>query len=189
MLNDAQKLNEIIQLSSELNSVQDLDILLERILKEARKILSADAGSIQIKEHNELVFSHVQTESLEKKLPPGQKLPYVSFRTTINMQSLSGYVASTGKVLNIHDAYNIPDDTPYRFDSTNDKKTNYRTKSIMTIPLKDNNNQILGVMQIINSLRPDSVGKSYLEDDSLGFFDENDEMIALHFVSIASMIL
>lgn len=70
MIQESRVLNDIIHLSSELNTVQDLDILLDRILTEARRILNADAASIQIKEGDELIFSHVQTESLQKNYLP-----------------------------------------------------------------------------------------------------------------------
>ena len=185
------KLNDIIKLSTELNTVQDLDILLDRILTEARKILNADAGSIQIKEGDELVFtSHVQTASLERKLKPGEKLIYTTFRTKINRSSISGYAALTGEIINIQDAYTIPSGTPYKFDPTNDKKSGYRTRSMLTIPLKNNRAEVLGVMQIINSLNPDSDNRC-MDDkgDFCGVFDSADEMIALHFANIASMIL
>jgi len=155
MMDNDQQLNEIIQLSVELNTIQDLDVLLERILYETRTFLNSDAGSIQIKENDELVFSHVQTDSIQKKLPPGQKLMYTTFRTKINHNSISGYVAATGEMLNIPDAYKIGTETPYKFDSTNDKKTGYVTRSILSIPLKTNRKEILGVMQIINALRPE----------------------------------
>src|SRR4030067_493833 len=145
MPDESNKFDEIFRLSSELNTIQDLDILLDKIITGARKILNADAGSIQIKEGDELVFSHVQTESLQKKLGPGQKLPYKSFRTKINKGSISGYVALTGEILNIPDAYRIPAHAPYRFDHTNDKTTGYATKSMLTIPLKNSRNEILGV--------------------------------------------
>ncbi len=190
MLDDTKKLNEIINLSSELNNVQDLDILLDKILTEARKILNADAGSIQIREGEELIFSHVQTESIQKKLQPGQKLIYKTFRTKINKGSISGYAALTGQIINIPDAYAIPADAPYKFDSNNDKKSNYRTKSMLTIPLKNNRSEIIGVMQIINSLNPNPDGQDltvYCCEG--GRFSADDEMIALHFASITSMIL
>ena len=190
MLKDSTKLDEIIRLSSELNTVQDLDILLDRILTEARKILNADAASIQIKEGDELVFSHVQTESIQRRLPPGQKLIYTTFRTGINRSSISGYAALTGEILNIPDAYQLPPDAPYSFNSTNDKKSGYLTKAMLTIPLKNNRDQVLGVMQIINSLNPDKTGTPSGSPGWLGgAFDESDEMIALHFANITSMIL
>jgi HD-GYP domain-containing protein (c-di-GMP phosphodiesterase class II) len=184
------KLDEIIRLSSELNTVQDLDMLLDKILTEARKILSADAASIQIKENNELVFSHVQTESIQKKLPPGQKLIYKTFRSKISNKSLSGYAVLSGEILNIQDVYQLPENTPYKFDSSNDKKSNYRTKSMLTIPLKNNRGDSLGVMQIINALKT-SATDPYVEpaENDIGFFDSDDELIALHFANIASMVL
>jgi HD-GYP domain-containing protein (c-di-GMP phosphodiesterase class II) len=185
------KLNDIIHLSTELNTVQDLDILLERILTEARRILNADGGSIQLKVGDELVFgTHVQTDSLQQKLKPGEKLPYINSRTRINKKSISGYAALTGEILNLPDAYNIPADAPYKFDPTNDRKSEYRTKSMITIPLKNNLNEVLGVMQIVNSLRPVKDKKRSEEEGMFsGSFDSSDEMIALHFANIASMIL
>ena len=190
MLDDNQKLREIVQLSSELNRVQDLDILLEKILFEARSFLNADAGSIQIKDGDELIFSHVQTDSMQSKLPPGQKLIYTSFRIKINKSSLSGYAASTGQILNIPDAHVIPEDTPYCFDSSYDKKSGYLTKSILTIPLKNSRNEVLGIMQIINSLK-NYKGGAIVDDDfsKICQFDNNDEQLALHFANTASMIL
>ncbi len=190
MRNERHQLDDIIRLSSELNTVQDLDILLDRILTEARRILNADAASIQIKKGDELIFTHVQTESIQKKLPPGQKLIYNTFHFAITKNSLSGYAALTGEILNTPDAYAIPADAPYRFDPTSDRKSDYRTKSMLTIPLKNNRNEILGVMQIINSLNPGPEGTFDGDDGCFtGSFDVHDEMIALHFATIASMIL
>ncbi len=186
-MNNDQQLQEIIKLSVELNTIQDLDFLLEKILLEARIFLSSDAGSIQIKEKDELIFSHVQTESIQRKLPPGQKLMYTTFRTKINHNSISGYVAATGEIVNIPDAYNIRADAPYRFDSTNDKKTGYVTRSILSIPLKTNRNEVMGVMQIINAVRPDENGSN--STGGIGSFNARDEQLALHFANSASMVL
>jgi len=189
MMDNSSQLEEIIQLSEELNTIQDIDILLEKILFETRKLLNSDAGSIQIKDKDELIFSHVQTDSIERKLPPGEKLIYKTFRTKINANSMSGYVASTGEILNVKDAYNIPSDAPYKFDPTNDKKSGYKTKSILTIPLKNNQKEILGVMQIVNSLSTagDSGDSDVCHEN--GCFSSHDEHLALHFANSASMIL
>ena len=189
MMNENQQLNEIIQLSEELNTIQDLDLLLEKILFEARTFLNSDAGSIQIKENDELVFSHVQTESIQRKLPPGQKLIYKTFKTKINKNSISGYVAITGEILNIPDAYNISPESPYRFDPTNDQKSGYKTRSILSIPLKNNRKEILGVMQIVNSLRSADSCDVIDESGEIGVFNAWDEQLALHFGNSASMIL
>ncbi len=190
MAYDPSKIDDIVRLSSELNTVQDLDLLYEKILTEATKILNADAASIQVKEGDELIFIHSNTESIQRKLPPGQKTPYTSFKTKINKSSISGYVALTGEILNIPDAYEIPADAPYRFDPTNDRKTGYRSNAMLTFPLKNNRNEILGVMQIINSLNPDTSGKSSGEEGWFGGkFDSSDEKIALHFANMVSIIL
>ncbi|MGV7931079.1 MAG: HD domain-containing phosphohydrolase [Spirochaetota bacterium] len=180
MNKDASRLRDIIRIGSDLNDIQDLDILLERILSEARKVVNADAGSIYIRDGEHLVFSHSQNDTLQKKLPEGQKLIYTTFRLPINRKSLSGYVASTGEILNTPDVYNIPAEASYRFDSTYDKLSQYRTTSVLTVPLKTSRDDIVGVLQIINAM-----------DDSGGFipFDSALEPYVLHFAGIASMVL
>ena len=72
-------LDEIIRLSNELNTVQDEDILLEKILFEARKILNADAGSIYVRQGDSLIFNHVQNDTIQRSLPPGRRLPYTVY--------------------------------------------------------------------------------------------------------------
>ncbi|MFW6137565.1 MAG: GAF and HD-GYP domain-containing protein [Spirochaetota bacterium] len=180
MQDEAERLKEIIHLDTELSEVQDLDILLERILTEARKVTGADAGSIYIRDRDDLVFSHVQNETMQEKLPPGQKLIYSTFRVKINTKSISGYVASTGEALNIPDVYNLPEDAPYGFDSSYDKVSNYTTRSMFTVPLKTNTGDIIGVLQIINKM--DSSRRAVP-------FNSNDEVFCRHFAGTASMAL
>lgn len=180
MSKGASRLDDIIRIGSDLNDIQDLDILLERILTEARKAVNADAGSIYIRDGDHLVFSYSQNDTLQKKLPEGQKLIYTTFRLPINQQSLSGYVASTGEIVNTPDVYAIPPDAPYHFDSTYDKISRYRTTSVLTVPLKTSRDVIVGVLQIINAM-----------DESGAFipFDSALEPYVLHFAGIASMVL
>jgi response regulator RpfG family c-di-GMP phosphodiesterase len=174
-----EKLREIVRLSTELNSIHDVDILLEKILNEARKYTDADAGTIYIRESDELVFSHAQNESLQKRLPPNEKLIYSSFKIPINVQSIAGYVAKTGEILNIPDVYNIEKESSYKFDSHYDVKADYITKSMLTVPLKTDTNEVIGVFQIINSMKNDKI---------IGF-DEDDELFVHHLAITATMIL
>jgi response regulator RpfG family c-di-GMP phosphodiesterase len=176
----ADKLQEIIRLGSELNELQDLDILLEKILSEARKIVNADAGTIYIRDGNCLFFNHAQNDTLVKKLPPGQKLPFKSLKVEINKKSISGYVAETGDILNIKDMYAIPSESPYHFDPSYDELVNYKTVSTLTVPLKTNRNEIIGVLQVIN--RKNAHG-------GISFFEADAEPFILHFSNIASMVL
>jgi hypothetical protein len=70
---EKKKLESIIEIDSELNhQIQDLDLLLERILLEARKVVHADAGSIYIKENDKLVIKYAQNDSKSRELPPNQ---------------------------------------------------------------------------------------------------------------------
>ena len=74
------QLKHLIELDCELNRVKDLDILLERILFEARKMVGADAGSIYITEEGKLAIKYSQNDTIQAALPKGQKLIY-SFKT------------------------------------------------------------------------------------------------------------
>lgn len=152
MITDQDKLQQLINLGMEIAQVQDIDLLLEKILSAARKLANADAGTIYIKQGDNLKFSHTQNETLQARLSEGKKLIYQIFTVPINHHSISGYVASTGEAVNIADVYQLPGNrVPYAFDRSYDEKTNYRTQSMLTIPLKNNQRKIVGVMQLINA--------------------------------------
>lgn len=174
-----QRLNEIIKLSSEINTVQDLDILLERILYETRKIANADAGTIYIRHKENLVFTHAQNDTLSRNLAEGKKLIYSSFQLPITEKSIAGYSAMSGETLLEDDVYSIQG-KPYSFGKLYDEKAGYRTRSMMTIPLKNERNNILGVMQIINAR--DCSGQIIT-------FNDDDMLYVNHFAGMASMII
>jgi response regulator RpfG family c-di-GMP phosphodiesterase len=117
---------------------------------------------------------------VQKKLPQGQKLIYLTFRVKINTKSIAGYVATTGETLCIPDVYRISEESPYHFDSSYDKVSNYRTISMLTVPLESNRGDVIGVLQLIN--KNDQKGKVIT-------FDSEDEIVCLHFASNASMAL
>ncbi|MCX7991894.1 MAG: HD domain-containing protein [Proteobacteria bacterium] len=131
--------------------IKDLDILLEKILLTARSFTNADAGSIYIKENNKLKFKYTQNDTLQRKLEKGKKLIYSTFSIPIDNKSIAGFVAMSGKILNIPDVYELSSLVPYSFDRKYDALSGYRTKSMLTIPLKDNRGEIVGVLQLINA--------------------------------------
>jgi HD-GYP domain-containing protein (c-di-GMP phosphodiesterase class II) len=180
MLNEKQKLNTVMKLGVELTEVKDIDVLLERILREARKLVNADAGSIYIKEGDKLKFSYTQNDTQQKKLAPGKKLIYSTFSIPINNQSISGYVANTGETLNIADVYKLRSVRPYSFNKHYDDLSGYRTQSMLTFPLKTSRGDTIGVLQLINE--KDAKGKVVA-------FSKKDEPLILHFANMAAVAI
>jgi response regulator RpfG family c-di-GMP phosphodiesterase len=180
MLSEKEKLDSLTRLGIELNQVHDLDILMERILMEARQFVNADAGSIYIREGEKLNFTYTQNYTLQRRLPPGEKLIYSTFSIPIDEKSIAGYVAATGRALNIPSVYRLEPTLPYSFSKKFDEASGYKTESILTIPLKNAKGSILGILQIINA-----------QDDrkQIRAFLETDEMIMHHFASIAAVAL
>ncbi|RKY83410.1 phosphohydrolase [candidate division KSB1 bacterium] len=180
MLDEKEKLQKIIDLSTEIAQVNDLDILLERILSLARNFVNADAGSIYIKENGKLKFSYAQNDTLSKKLPPGKKLIYTTFSLPIDNSTIAGYVANNDVTLNIPDVYQLKDDVPFHFGKKFDELTGYRTCSMLTTPLKTSTGVIVGVLQMINAR--DS-------DNRVVPFSKDDEPLVNYFASNAAIAL
>ncbi len=172
-----KKLTQIINLGIELNQVKDLDMLLDRILTEARIFANADAGSIYIRHGDKLEFSYTQNDTLQAGLAPGKKLIYSTLTIPISSASIAGHVAATGELLNIHDVYSLPETVPFSFSRDFDKVSKYRTRSMLTIPLKTQRGDVLGVLQLINAR--DAAGKSIP-------FAPADEPFMMHFANSAA---
>lgn len=177
---DEHDIRGIIQIDSELNKIQDSDLLLERILLEARRVVGAEAGTIYVKDGDKLNFKYSQNALKERNLPPGQKLPYSAFSLLINEKTISGYVAMTGELLNIPDVYKIPEGSPYGYNTYYDEKTNYKSTSMLTIPLKTSAGGLLGVIQVINA--KDDAGNTIA-------FSREDEILVTHFAANATVAL
>ncbi|MCL2810108.1 MAG: HD domain-containing protein [Treponema sp.] len=178
----------IIQLDSELNQIQDFDLLLERILYESRKVVHADAGSIYITVPTEqgeegtekLSIKYSQNDTVQKILPAGQKMIYSIFSVPINEKSISGYCALNKTPINVPDMYNIPAEAPYKFNSNYDMITGYKTVSSLTIPLVATDKKLMGVIQVLNAKDT---------DEKIITFTKDDEIILTHFATSATMVL
>ncbi len=173
------QMKKILQIDKDLNKIQDLDILLERILFYAREAVNADAGSIYIKNGDELEIKYAQNDTLQQKLAEGQKLPFAIFSIPINERTISGYVAAHSSHLNIPDMYNIPEDMPFSFNTHYDEVSGYKTVSSLTFPLVTNQGDLLGVLQLLNARGPKGVVT----------FKKSDEPFVLHFASTATVAL
>lgn len=180
MLTEKEKLEALTLLGVELNQIQDLDILLERILTRARQFANADAGSIYIRHRDYLHFTYTQNDTVQCRTGKNGKLIYSTFIIPIDKHAIAGYVALTGSALNIPDVYRIDATKPYQFSTKFDEASNYKTRSVLTIPLKASKGDILGILQIINA--QDS--EKHIID-----FSDNDEGMMNHFASTASVAL
>ena len=180
MLNEQEKIDLITQISLDINKVKDLDLLLESILTNSRKFFNADAGSIYLKDGDELRFSYAQNATLQKRLGPRKKLIYTTFTIPINSISIAGYVAEYCEPVNIPDAYKMSNTVPYTWDSEFDKVSHYTTRSMLTVPMTTHRGEVLGVMQLINA-----------QDDTGGYipFSSADDSLIMHFATSAALAL
>ncbi|MBN2355823.1 SpoIIE family protein phosphatase [candidate division KSB1 bacterium] len=127
-------LQSLVEASKLLNSTLDLGQLLEIILSIALKNTEAEAGTIYlIDKKSNTIWSKVSDleKKIEVRLPMGQ--------------GIAGHVAQSGETINIRDAYTHP-----QFTSKFDQITGFRTKSILCMPMRDENKTIIGVFQLIN---------------------------------------
>lgn len=137
----------LLKIGQRLSSEMNLDRLLELILDETTRVMEADRSSLFLvdREKKEL-WSKIAQATTEIRLPIGK--------------GIAGTVAKTGEVINIPDAY-----ADRRFNPEVDKRTGYRTRTILCVPMKNPQGSIIGVIQVLNKKR--------------GVFDEADEKVLL----------
>ncbi|NEQ49437.1 MAG: adenylate/guanylate cyclase domain-containing protein [Leptolyngbya sp. SIO3F4] len=128
-------LNALLNAISSLEQSLELEVTLQSVMAEARKLMQADRSTLWLMDGNEL-WSKVQS---------ADRTELVELRQANDTDSIVGYVASTGETLNIPDAYKDS-----RFDSSADDRTGYRTHSILCMPVFNSSGRIMGVTQLIN---------------------------------------
>jgi len=105
---------------------------LDALLTEARQLARAEAGTVYIREPDGL-----------RRLTRGS-LP-------LDERSIASYTLFTHQPVNIPDAYHIPVDLPYVFNSQWDLRNDYRTRSVCALPIRDARGDVVGVLQLINA--------------------------------------
>lgn len=127
-----------------LSSENDIDKLLEMILTHSRNISEADAGSLYLVENSHsLRFKLSQNVSLDWSVKQNSLIE-------IDCSSICGYTATSKKPLNLLDAYQISSNFPFNFNKSYDEQTGYRSKSMLAVPMKNQEGRVLGVIQLIN---------------------------------------
>ncbi len=130
-----QQLSLLFEATRLLNSTLDLAELLDLILRIAKTEVKADRGTVFLTDRaNQELWSIVAQglESQEIRVPFGR--------------GVAGHVAATGDHINVTDAYTLE-----YFDRSFDQKFNYRTKSLLCMPIRHRTNEIVGVIQLLNS--------------------------------------
>jgi GAF domain-containing protein len=155
-----QRLEQLNMVGASLSAERDIDRLLESILVAAKSITRADGGTLyRVTEERTLRFEIVRTSSLKYYLggTTGNPVPFYPIQLYKDGKPNHGMVAAnaalTGMTVNIADAYTIEG---YDFSGTRafDAKTGYRSKSFLTVPMRNHEHEIIGVLQLINAYDP-----------------------------------
>jgi HD-GYP domain-containing protein (c-di-GMP phosphodiesterase class II) len=155
-----QRLEQLNMVGASLSAERDINRLLESILVAAKSITRADGGTLyRVTEERTLRFEIVRTSSLKYYLggTTGNPVPFYPIQLYKDGQPNHGMVAAnaalTGMTVNIADAYTAEG---YDFSGTRafDAKTGYRSKSFLTVPMRNHEHEIIGVLQLINAADP-----------------------------------
>ncbi|MBT5783049.1 MAG: HD domain-containing protein [Candidatus Marinimicrobia bacterium] len=152
------RLHRLSEIGMALSTEKNTDRLFEMILEEAKNISRADGRTLySMNDKGDLNFEILCNDTMDTVMggTSGIEIPYYPVHLwledgTPNQKNVSAYVALTGKTVNIKDAY---EEEGFDFEGTKnfDKKSGYRSKSFLTVPLKNHENEIIGVMQLINA--------------------------------------
>jgi HD-GYP domain-containing protein (c-di-GMP phosphodiesterase class II) len=147
------QVKQLTNIGRALSGEKNLNALLEMIVDQARSFANADAGTLYILEKNILRFKIVQTESLNIRMGGrfGDKIPFPPIE--LKESNVSAYVAMNGVPVNIPDVYHsdLFDFTgPKKFDQT----SGYRSKSMLVVPMRNHENDVIGVLQLLNAQNP-----------------------------------
>ncbi|TXT22691.1 MAG: metal dependent phosphohydrolase [Gallionellaceae bacterium] len=155
-----QRLDELNAIGIALSSERDINHLLESILIAAKRITNADAGTLYLVEPEQQVirFEIMRTDSLGIAMggTTGEPIPFYPVHMIDkggrpNVSMVVAYVALHDKTVNIADAYTA-DGFDFSGTKNFDKKTGYRSTSFLAVPMKNHENEIIGVLQLINAL-------------------------------------
>jgi len=146
-----RELAELTRIGMALSTERDYNRLLALILRQALDITGSDAGSLYIVEKADgeppwLRFKLSQNDSRPD-------IPFTESTMPFDASSIAGNAATTGQPLVLDDVYALPDGVQYTFNRSFDERYGYRSQSMLTIPMKDHKEDVIGVLQLINRKR------------------------------------
>jgi len=165
------RLETLNRIGAALSSDRDMGSLMERIVEAARQFTLADGVTLYRKDGETLIFDVLRNNTL--KLFEGGfsgkpiRLPPISLMLADGSENHSlvvTHAALTGNTVNIVDAYDEPG---FDFSGTRafDAKNGYRSESFLTVPMKDHAGDIIGVLQLINSMGTDGAVRAFSDAD------------------------
>ena len=153
-----KQISNLANIGLALSKEKDMNKLLEMILIEAKRIANSDGGTLyMMTDDNRLRFEILMTDSLDFHMggTSGKDIPFYPVKLYTdegepNNAMIAAYVGLTGETVNIKDAYKAKG---FDFTGTKmfDEKTGYRSKSFLTVPLKNHEDEIIGVLQLLNA--------------------------------------
>lgn len=183
-----ERLKALNQIGVALSAEKDGTRLLERILEEAKRITFADGGTLYTRtEKNHLKFEIMFTDSLHirKGGTSGEPIPFAPLPMYTenhepNLKMVAVCAALRGQTINIPDAYT---NTEFEFSGTRqfDEQTGYRSQSFLTVPMKDNEDEVIGVLQLLNARSPHT--------NEITLFSEFDQELVESLASQAAIAL
>ncbi|MBN1619724.1 HD domain-containing protein [candidate division WOR-3 bacterium] len=151
MIDIIKLLYRLNKIGISLSAIRDLDEFFDYILKEAREFANCDGGTLYTVHGDLLELTVSQNQTLSERAGDNAvKTNYIKVSMPISTQSIAGYVTLTGNTVNIADAYDIDKKYPFKHNKSFDEKSDYKTISILTVPLKEPSGNILGILQLIN---------------------------------------
>lgn len=167
-------LKRVIPIGVSLSAEKDFNRLLETLVIEAQSFTNADAGTLYLLENDALKFVILRNKSLNLRMggTSGNPIEFYPVRLhnkdgSENRSNVVSYAALTKQRVNIVDAYEAEG---FDFSGTKafDARTGYRSKSFLTIPLKNTDEEVIGVLQLINAKnRKDGLTIAFTDDDAL----------------------
>ncbi len=156
---EATSFERLIEVGIALSAERDTSQLMETILLEAKGLSNADGGTLYLSdEDGNLKFEIMRTDSLKIAMggTTGKEITFPPVRLfdpetgKENRANIASSAALTGESINIPDAY---DSNDYDFSGTKkfDEGTAYRSKSFLTVPMKNSQDEVIGVLQLLNA--------------------------------------
>jgi len=147
----SKELAELTRIGMALTTERNYNTLLDLILTMALQVTNSDAASLYIVETPEVGEKRLRFKLAQNISRPD--IPFVELTMPLNISSIAGNVALTGRPLVIDDVYELAPDVEYTFNRSIDERYGYRSKSMLTIPMKDHKEEVIGVLQLINRKR------------------------------------